>query len=455
LFLRPVRYQILSVVSLMDKRGYVLIQGLGLNQGGVGAARYFAEKGRHVLVTDLKTENELQPSVEALKKFKNIEFILGKHREKDFAEAGLVICSPAVPLENKYLKIGEENKIPVYCPMSYFFTHHHGRIIGVTGTRGKSTTANLIFQILKKAGKEVYLGGNIGRSVLDFLDQLNDEAISVLEISSFMLKWLEKVNQSPEISLLTNIYPDHLDYHSSMADYVDAKKQIFRDQKAGDIVFLNLDNPEIKRLKNQAPGKIKDFSSEKVNFQNLNLDIFHPLFGQHNRENIQAAVAVSRYMGVSEAVIEKTIENYDGLYGRQMFLGEFNGVKVVNDTCATIPEAVIVALDRFRQFSTILFAGGKDKGVDYSALAEKISNVRPKLVILLKSSAADKLKKELVKLDWSKFDEVDSLEKGIKLAMQAGENGDLFLFSPGGSSFERFANEFERGRRFDKLVTSR
>ncbi len=438
----------------MVEKSYVLIQGLGLNQGGVGAASYFAKKGKQVLVTDLKSKEELQPSVDALADFENIEFVLSEHREKDFSNASLVISTPIVPTDSKYVQIAKKNKVPVFCPMSYFLEHKRGLTIGVTGTRGKSTTANLIFQILKKAGKEVYLGGNIGRSVLDFLDQLSDESISVLEISSFMLKWLEKVKQSPEIGVLTNIYPDHLNWHGSLSDYIEAKKQIFKHQKKNEIVFLNLDNPEIKKLKNQAPGRIKDFSSEKVNFQNLNLDIFHPLFGQHNRENICAAVAVCRHLRVGEEIIQLSIQEYDGLYGRQMYLGEFKGVKVVNDTCATIPEAVYAALTRFADFPIILFTGGKDKGVDYSGLAEKISDVRPKRVILLKSSAADKLKKELVNLSWSKFDEVESLEEGIDQAMQVGERGDLFLFSPGGSSFERFANEFDRGHQFDKLVTS-
>ncbi len=436
----------------MIKNNYVLIQGLGLNQGGIGAASYFAQKGRQVLVTDLKSIKELQPSVKALEKFDNIRFVLGKHREKDFTNAKLIISSPVVPPGSKYVQLAREKDIPVYCPMSYFFKHKQGMVIGITGTRGKSTTASLIYQILNKNGQDVYLGGNIGRSVLDFLDDLSENSISVLEISSFMLEWLAKIKISPEIAVLTNIYSDHLNWHGSLEKYIQAKKQVFKYQDKKDVAFLNLYKPEIKKLKSQIPGKFRDFYKEEVDFQELNLDILHSLYGEHNQENIKAVFAVSRYLGVKDKLIKDAVKNYQGLYGRQMYFGEVKGVKIINDTCATIPEAVIAAIKRFQDYPLVLLTGGKDKGVSYQQLAEIINKDQLKYVFILGGSGGEKLKKELKKIGFSRFLEVDSLEVGVSQAMNIAGNGDVFLFSPGGSSFERFANEFERGRRFDELV---
>jgi UDP-N-acetylmuramoylalanine--D-glutamate ligase len=432
-------------------KNYVLIQGLGLNQGGVGAAKYFAEKGRQVLVTDLKTEEELQPSVKALSEFDNIRFVLGGHREEDFAKADLLISTPVVPPASKFVQIAKENGVPSFCPMTYFFEHKKGTVIGITGTRGKSTTSNLIFQILKKAGKDVYLGGNIGRSVLDFLDKLSDESISVVELSSFMLDWLGEIKKSPEIAVLTNIYPDHIKHHGSMEDYIQAKKQVFKYQNSQDTAFFNFGNNICAAMAGEVPGQVVDFNSVEIDFDKLNLSQFHPLSGGHNRKNIQAASAVCRHLGVDEETIFQAVKDYEGLYGRQMNLGEFNGVKVVNDTCATIPEAAVAALERFSGFPIILITGGKDKGVDYSGLVKKIDEVRPKAVIMLKGTVADKLSVELDKLGIN-YKQTDSLENSVKSAFEIADKRDLILLSPGGSSFERFANEFDRGRQFDELV---
>lgn len=439
----------------MNKNNYVLIQGLGLNQGGVGAAKYFAKKGNQVRVTDLKTKQELAPSIKALNKFKNIEFVLGRHREKDFVNAELIISSPAVPPNNKYVQLAREKDIPTYCPMSYFLKHKKGTVIGVTGTRGKSTTTKLIYQMIKKTNREVYFGGNIGRSVLIFLDRLTENSLSVLEISSFMLEWLEYEQKSPETAVLTNIYPDHLDRHKSMEEYIRIKTQIFRYQGQNDVAFLNLNNPYVESVKDQVTGKIKDFSGLDFNFENLKLDKFHSLYGIHNQENMKAAITVAKYLNVPEKEINQTIREFKGLYGRQMYLGEVDGIKVINDTCATIPEAVVVALERFSDCPVVLLTGGKDKRVSYQPLAEAIDKYSPKSIVMLKGSGAKKLKMELMKIGLENYKEVDSLEEGIELSMKIAEAGDILLFSPGGSSFERFANEFERGKTFDELVMSR
>ncbi len=439
----------------MKVDNYVLVQGLGLNQGGVGAAKYFAQKGRNVLVTDLKSEKELKSSIETLSEFDNINFVLGEHRKKDFKKASLVISSPAVPPKSKYVQVAKDNQIPVYTPMSYFFTHKRGLTVGVTGTRGKSTTTKLIYEMLKREKKNVFLGGNIGRSVLDFLDQLDDKSISVLEISNLMLLWLGQIKKSPEIAVLTCIYPDHLNRHPSMEDYVNTKTKIFEFQTKDDLLIINQDQEITRDLAEQVDPQVEFFRREDFNYQDLVNDVFHPLSGEYNQSNIMAAVKVVKYLGISSSAIEQAISNYPGLYGRQMYLGEVNEVKVINDTCATMPQAVMVALKKFKDYPTILLFGGKDKGLSYQVLAEAIVNYKPKTIIVLSGSGADKLLLELDKLslDIPIYKGYKKLEDAVEKSMKIADPGDLLLFSPGGSSFERFANEFDRGRKFDEIIS--
>lgn len=434
---------------------YVLIQGLGLNQGGVGAAKYFAKQGKKVLVTDLKTEQELKPSVEALSDFANIQFVLGKHREKDFENASLVISSPAVPPQSKYVNIARKNNIPAYTPMSYFFIHKKGLTVGVTGTRGKSTTTKLIYEMLNKEKDKVFLGGNIGRSVFDFLDRLDEDSISVLEISNLMLLWFDQIKISPEIAVLTCIYPDHLNRHPTMEDYINTKTKIFEFQTKDDLLIINQDQEITRDLAEQANSQVEFFTRDDFNYQNLVNDIFHPLSGEYNQSNIMVAVNVAKYLEISERSIKKAISEFKGLYGRQMYLGEINGVKVINDTCATMPQAVVAALKKFKNYPTVLIFGGKDKGLSYRVLAEGIEEYKPKSIVVLSGSGADKLLSELDEMNieteiYKGFNKLeDAVDKGFDLA----ETGDLLLFSPGGSSFERFANEFDRGHQFDEIIS--
>jgi UDP-N-acetylmuramoylalanine--D-glutamate ligase len=429
--------------------------GLGLNQGGVGAARYFAQQGKKVLVTDLKSKTELQASVDALAEFNNITYVLGEHQQEDFINTQLVIASPAVPPTNKYIQLAKEKNIPCFCPMSYFFTHKQSLSIGVTGTRGKSTTTNLIYQMLKQSDrKNLYLGGNIGKSVMDFLDELNQDSISVLEISNLMLEWLKLVKISPEIAVITNIYPDHLNYHQTYDNYIAAKKVIFKFQNQDDLLVLNPDNSVTSQFASQAPSKVIKYNLASFDWSKLKLDKFHPLSGHYNQHNIMAAVCVVRSLGVSDQVIIKTIHNYTGLYGRQMDLSKVNGVRIINDSCSTMPQAVIVALKKFQDENIVLVTGGMDKKLDYQPLAQALKQYSPKAMLVLAGTASDKLKQAVKdqKLDFSAFWDFQDLKSAFTKAMSLVKAGDLLLFSPGAASFNMFSNEFDRGEQFDQLV---
>jgi len=451
--------------------GYVLIQGLGLNQGGLGATRYFASKGKDVIVTDLKKENELASSLRQLSGFKNIKYVLGDHRKKDFENADLVIANPGIPPTNEYIQASLKRGIPVYTEVSYFFANKRCKTVGITGTRGKSTTTNLIYHILKKGREDVFLSGNIGISAIELLDKTNENSIVVIELSSFMLEWMRMIRVSPEYAVVTNIMRDHLNRHKTMEEYVDVKSTIFRFQGDDGVLVTNLDNLYTKSFKGLAKGKVITYStiSKYADYMVEDDDIFykgkhlftlpadlnnefHPLGGKHNKYNIVAAVALVRELGIDLDRIEMALINYKGLYGRQMYMGNIRGRDIVNDTCSTIPDAVIAALDRFNKRRVVLITGGTDKDLKFGKLAKNVLRSNVCFVVVIDGTASRKLVSEFEKCKFNRYKVVESLQQAVEEAFTQSKKGDLILFSPGAASFELFDNEFDRGEKFDTLI---
>lgn len=403
------------------KNKKVVIMGLGLLGGGIGAAKFFCKQGAKVLVTDLKTRKELKESV---KKLNQVKFVLGKHRKEDFINADLIIRNPAVPRESKYLKIAKDNNIPVKTDIDIFFDLCPGTIIGITGTKGKSTVATLIYLFLKKKYPKTFLAGNIGVSPLEVLSKINKRSKVVLELSSFELENLKK---SPNIAVITTLFPDHLDRYKNFKDYVNAKKSIFKYQNKNDILVLNKDS-ETKKLSLEAKSKVCFFKGS----------------------NAAAAVLVAELFKISKKDIKKVLSNFKGVPHRQEFVVEKKGVKYFNDTTATNPRAVIFAIETFRKrfprSKIVLIAGGKDKKLIYRSLARKIKH-DVDYVVLLPGTGSNKLKKDL-----SKFYPVKSMKQAVKKASYLAQKGDIVLLSPGAASFNLFENEFDRGNQFVKAV---
>lgn len=395
--------------------------GLGLLGGGVAAAKFFAKQGAKVLVTDLKTRKELKESV---KKLNQVEFVLGKHRKEDFINADLIIRNPGVPRESRYLKIAKDNNIPVKTDIDIFFDLCPGTIIGITGTKGKSTVATLIYLFLKKKYPKIFLAGNIGVSPLEVLSKINKKSKVVLELSSFELENLKK---SPNIAVITTLFPDHLDRYKNFKDYVNAKKSIFKYQNKNDILVLNSDS-ETKKLCSEAKSKVYFFKGS----------------------NVAAAVLVAELFKISKKDIKKVLSNFKGVPHRQEFVIEKKGIKYFNDTTATNPRAVIFAIETFRKrfpkSKIILIAGGKDKKLIYRSLARNIKH-NVDYVVLLPGTGSNKLKKDL-----SKFYPVKSMKQAVKKASYLAQKGDIVLLSPGAASFNLFENEFDRGNQFVKAV---
>ena len=459
--------------DLKNKR--ITIMGLGLNQGGLGVARFLAKAGAKILITDLKTEEELGPSLKKLKGF-DIKYILGRHREEDFINTDMVIQNPAVPHNSKYLKIARKYKIPIKTDLDLFFQLCPSKnIIAVAGTKGKSTVSQLIYHIFKEAQKDTILAGNIGISVLDILEKINSQTWVILEMSTWQMEGIKDRKFRPQTGVLTNILPDHLDRYSNFEKYAQAEKLIFKYQQSNDNLVVNFDNKETHRAKREINSKVYWFSAkEKIEpgcylendelvFQSEEYKMAFakisdlPLPGLHNLENILAASTVGFIHDIPGEIILKALNNFPGISYRLEFIGEFKGIKFYNDTCATTPEATLAALESFPKQPIILILGGKDKKLNYENLGIAISkNKNIKKIILLQHPAYDaslKILSTLKKhLDSEKIIQILKLKVGVEIAMQQAKANDLILLSPAATSFGMFKNEFDRGDQFNKIV---
>jgi len=459
--------------DLKDKR--ITIMGLGLNQGGLGVARFLAKAGAKILITDLKTEEELGPSLEKLKDF-DVKYILGRHREEDFINTDMIIQNPAVPHNSKYLKIARKHKIPIKTDLDLFFQLCPSKnIIAVAGTKGKSTVSQLIYHIFKEAQKDAILAGNIGISVLDILEKINPQTWLILEISTWQMEGIRNRKFRPQTAVLTNILPDHLDRYPNYKEYIRSEKLIFKHQRPNDNLIVNYDNEETIKIKKEAGLPIYWFSAKekvepgcylkndklifqsgeyKTTFAKIS-DLLLP--GLHNLENILAASTVSFIHNIPGNIILKALKNFPGIPYRLEFIGEVRGIKFYNDTCATTPEATLAALRSFTEQPVILFLGGKDKKLNYENFGEAIGkNKEIKKIILLQHPDYDaslKILSALKKhLDSEKIILTSSLKVGVEAALQQAQENDLVLLSPAAASFGMFENEFDRGDQFNKIV---
>jgi len=473
----------------------VTVMGIGLHGGGVGVINFFNQIGAKVLATDLRHRTELRESLFALSHLKNIRYVLGQHREEDFINTDLIIKNPAVPDDSKFLKIAKNHNVPIETDIGIFFELCQGTIIGVTGTRGKSTTASLIYQFLKAKHPDTVLAGNIRMSVLEKLAQIKKTTFVILELSSWQLNGLIYHKKSPQVAVITNIMADHLNRYGSMDDYIADKKNIYNFQSNKDFLILNYENEILKNLAPEAKSKIYYYSTDasvlaetekmpkteqesRIGAHLAGDQIFFgaskekitqisdiKILGHHNLSNVLAAVTVARLFNVPSRTITDALKNFPGLEGRLQLIKEVIGVKYINDTTATTPDATIAAINALTNPSKhlplttnhlILIAGGADKNLDFENLAELI-NQKVKAVMLLEGTATKKIEDEIKKdahlrklrLIIKKF---NNLEKAVIAASKLAKNGDIVLLSPACASFGMFRHEFERGEKFNNAV---
>ncbi len=428
-----------------DKK--ITLMGLGLLGRGVGDAEFLAQFGADVLVTDLKTEEELAESVSRLKKYPNIKFKLGEHNINDFTNCDMVIKSAGVPLNSLYIEKAKEAGVPVEMSTALFVRLSGVKTVGVTGTRGKSTTTHLIYEILKEAEEDVILGGNVqGISTLSMLPNVNKNTIAILELDSWQLQGFGESEISPSISVFTNFYPDHLNYYDTIGLYFADKANVFKYQKEGDVLIIGEQvTREIKERGYTPPSKVIEVEAVDI-VEKANLKIK----GNHNKKNANFAACAVEALGIKEDIIESVLEKFEGVEGRMQKIDEIKGHEIYNDTTSTTPEALSVALETLsKDRKIVLIAGGYDKGLDMQKAASAI-NKYCSFVSFLRGTGTERFLNEY-KIEVS-FKVFDNLEETLDKAIKEAQKNEPIILSPGFASFGIFKNEFDRGEKFKKLV---
>ena len=430
----------------------ITLMGLGILGRGVNVAKFLAECGAELTITDLKTEDQLAPSLKELSKFPKIKYVLGRHDPADFSGKDMVIKVAGAPLDSPYIAEAIKNNIPIEMDASLFAKLAGSVVIvGITGTRGKSTVTHLIYDIIKNSGKRVCLGGNVkGLATLPLLKKVKEGDIVVMELDSWQLQGFADAKISPNIAVFTTFLPDHQNYYKNdMEKYFSDKANIYRWQKDEDCLIAGVKTAKLIKEKEKNSLKSRIIIADG---KNIPRGWKIKLLGEHNLANVALAAEAARKLGVKESTIKKTVEKFKGLPGRLEFIREAKGVKYYNDTTATTPEAVMAALDSLKESKgkIILISGGADKNLEYDGYA-KVVKKSVKVLALFRGLASNKIISELGKTKFP-VEVFDNMKAAMKFAVANAKNGDIVLLSPGAASFGVFKNEFDRGDQFNKAV---
>jgi UDP-N-acetylmuramoylalanine--D-glutamate ligase len=487
---------------------HVTIMGLGLNGGGEAAARYFLEKGAYVTVTDMKTAEQLKPSVDSINgdatlNRSRLTYRLGEHRIEDFSSADCVIKNPGVKYEgNAYLAAAKA----IETDISIFLAFTKAPVIAVTGSKGKSSTVSAIYYGLTQAGFPAFLGGNITLSPLTFIDETDETTPVVLELSSWQLADLRgKKLLKPKIAVITKIVPDHQNWYGNMEDYVADKRLIYADQQKDSFSIFDADGDEAgtepaaggtwgNLFAEESRATVLRYSRQRLSdcmygvWQESDADgtfcgkmmlpgtsapvkILRSIVvpGAHMRTNVLNAALVMVLMGIKPELTSSILGKWEGIPHRLQYFHTWTcsgrTVKFYNDSCATVPEAAAAASQSFGK-PVIFITGGTDKGLPQDVLAESLActqkNTIPvKALYLLSGSATNKLTAQLDRKNipyngpYNSLDELLKNVKAYELSLcKPHKDDDVVVFSPGATSFGMFANEFDRGDKYMATVKS-
>ena len=449
--------------------------GLGLHGGALAVVRWLLKHKDIITITDIKTKAQLKPTLDKISKLKDaktIKYYLGGHKAADFVDQDLIIQNPGVPSNNNYLNKARQNNTPIINEAVLFFGLYPGSSIGVTGTRGKSTTATLIHKILKTTIKTNVVAGNIATNpMLDVITKLKVKSLPVLELSSWHLEIMDNYKVSPHIAVVTNVLNDHLNRYKNFSEYKEAKHAIAKHQVKRDKLVINADNAASRSFATGAKANVYFYSlNKKVRGAYFKEDQIYfydkgknslvmntkdiKVLGKHNLSNILAAVCVAKIVGINNKNIAKAVNNFRGVAYRLEYMINIDGIDIYNDSTSTTPDASLAAISAMGKRKIILIAGGEDKKLDYAKLAKKIKT-KVAYTVLLTGTGSDKLKKELKKIKCQKdkiITDIGSLKKAVNIVWQEKDRGEVILFSPAAASFNMFKNEFDRARQFDALI---
>lgn len=468
----------------------VTVMGLGKYKEGSGfvTATWLMKHGAQTVITDLKTEVDLQASMKLLMDWYRTYreehpgasiyppvFVLGEHRKEDFVNVDYVVQNPGVPSESAYVQAAAEAGVAMESDASIFLRFYPFKTIAVTGTKGKTTTTKMLGEMLKVLNPQAIVAGNVKASPLQYLDELiekNEEIPVVLEFSSWMLlsipSALADMGRGPDIAVLTNVYPDHMDRYPDYEAYKKSKEIMFQYQKPDQIAILNKDHDEIREMAARVPSKLLWFSVNSMpedgcfvengivkfrrdgQVQDVVAVSDVALKGEHNLSNALAAACAALVRGVPLSGVAQVLQTFVGLADHQETVREVDEVTYVNDTASTTPDALKVALETLgTEKRVVLLAGGGAHGVGFDSVASIIAAMC-KQVILFPGAGSEMLEKAL--LGKVMIDHVKTMADAVKIARKYAARGDVVLLSPGCPVAEPFANGFEAGEEFREEV---
>lgn len=448
-------------MKLKDKK--VLVFGAG--KSGISSVKLLQKLDAAVVLYDGKKDLDISAFKDIIDTSKNFKAYFGDFPMDRLNEFDLMILSPGIAFDHPFVEKVKEKGIPVWGEIELAYRHSKGKVIGITGTNGKTTTTSLVGQIMSTYFKEVFIVGNIGTPYTDIALETTDESVTVIELSSFQLETIHEFR--PHVSAILNITPDHLNRHHTMENYINLKKNIAKNQDIKDICILNYEDENTRNLAAQLNTRVIYFSGERKIEQGLYLDGDDILYskdsnilkicninelqvlGRHNYENIMAASAIAIEMGIPMELIHKAITSFKAVEHRIEYVDTIDGVKYYNDSKGTNPDASIKAVMAMKS-PTILIGGGYDKGSSFDEWVLSF-NGRIKTLVLL-GETAEKIAATARKYGFTNIIMVQDLKEAVLVSAKEAKEGDAVLLSPACASWGMFDNYEQRGRKFKEYV---
>lgn len=435
---------------------------IGAARSGLAGAAFLAEQGKQVVLTDMKQAQKVEHLSDL-----GVSFIWGEQPDVAAIQPDYLVMSPGVPLTIPPVQYAKSHGIPVIGELELAYRNCKAPFVAITGTNGKTTTTTLVGELLKKTGKQVSVGGNIGVPLIGYVNQLQEDDVVVAEVSSFQLETIDQFR--PHLALILNLTPDHLDRHGNMEGYLAAKARIFENQKESDYLVLNYDDTALRELQQTSKGNVIFFSQTHKLEEGIYLDGTQVVLalngqkiviceeseiaikGKHNLENAMGAIALAYLSGVTIDDIRDVLRTFPGVEHRLEPVRTLHDVLYINDSKGTNPDSTIKAIEAYDR-PIVIILGGKNKGVSFNNLAQRVKQRVKKAVVL--GQAKQEIVAALQAVDFMDYVEVDSFEDAVKTASSSAEPGDIVLLSPACTSWDMFSSFEERGRLFKTLVAA-
>ena len=436
---------------------------VGIGVSNIPLINFLLKLGANVTAFDKKKEKELGEVVIDFKQ-KGVKLELGQGYLNNLTGFDVVFKTPSMRIDSKELKRVKNEGTYITSEMEEFVKYTKGKVYGITGSDGKTTTTTIISKLLEKEGYKTWVGGNIGNPLFDRIEEISSEDKVVLELSSFQLMTMK---EQIDVAICTNLAPNHLDMHKDMQEYIDSKKNIFLYQNCDDILIINRENKITYGFKKEAKGTVKEFSSKRVikdgaYFKDGVLYLGNEkvcdkkdivIKGMHNVENYLAAFLATKE-DVSISNMKEVASSFAGVEHRCEFIREFKGVKYYNDSIASSPTRTLAGLRAFER-PVILIAGGYDKNIPFEPLANEGYSFIKHLILV--GATKDKIKAVFDKLEEKEGIKIDisfasNLDDSVQIAKKIAKKGDIVTLSPACASFDMFPNFMERGNEFKRIV---